>query len=61
MHPVLIDLVNAAETPGRVFASKEDTVESLYSQWCLHFLSTDFNRVRMADFRSGLKYHMGKL
>ncbi|KAI5069444.1 hypothetical protein GOP47_0015745 [Adiantum capillus-veneris] len=57
MQPVLIDLING-DAPS--FASKKEVGESLYSQWCLYHLSADFPRVRMADFRSALKFHTGK-
>lgn len=55
--PPVIDL----DSPGPTFASKKDVGESLYLQWCLHRLSTDFPRVRMAEFRSALKFHTGKV
>lgn len=48
------------ETPPS-FASMKDLGDSLYLQWCLHCLSTDFPRVRIAEFRCALKFHTGKL
>ena len=34
---------------------------SLYSQWCMYLLSSEFRRVRISEIRCVLKRHKGRL
>ena len=52
--PLTINLVDIDSPP-------KEQKPSLYSQWCMYLLRSEFRRVRTSEIRSALKRHKGRL
>ena len=52
--PLEINLVDIDSPP-------KDQKRSLYSQWCMYLLRSEFRRVSTSEIRSALKRHKGRL